>query len=226
MPEAEQLQEGEDLQPDAVTADLDEAESFPPNVLVYSLSAAGDSVQQALSALAKQVSLHEDIPKRRHKLPLLLLRPTHSSLQKQSSGEQFFIAITTPLSWARTQLLPDSSSPPVQPVQQPATSSSVLDTDASQEVTDSLEHTDAALTAIHHAAEDVSFAPLSSADVDRRKAAACARTVLEAERVILAANSKSLKTYVICPGVLYGEYSCAKTDALSNSCSSTHAVLL
>lgn len=110
----------------------------------------------------------------------------------------------------------------MQPVQQPVTSSSVLDTDPSQEVTDTSEHTDAALTAIQHAAEDVSMATLSSADVDRRKAAACARTVLEAERVILAANSKSLKTYVVCPGVLYGEFSCAKGDALTNSYSPQH----
>ena len=54
---AEQRQSGEEsegLQPDAVSADLDEAE---PNVLVYSLSAAGDSIQQALSALAHQVIL-------------------------------------------------------------------------------------------------------------------------------------------------------------------------
>lgn len=157
----------------------------------------------------------------------MLLRHRHSSVQKQSSGEQFFIAITTPLSWARTQLLPDPASPPVQPVQQPATSSSVLDTDPSQEVTDSLEHTDAALTAIQHAAEDVSSAALSSADADRRKAAACARTVLEAERVIFAANSKSLKTYVVCPGVLYGEYSCATGNTLYKQLfSTTHAVLL
>lgn len=54
-PEAEQLQAGEDLQPDDVTAELEEAEC-EPNVLVYSLSAAGDSIPQALSALAKQVS--------------------------------------------------------------------------------------------------------------------------------------------------------------------------
>ena len=58
-PEAEQRQSGEKVQPDAGTADLDEAEDFTPepNVLIYSLSAAGDSVQQALSALAKQVNL-------------------------------------------------------------------------------------------------------------------------------------------------------------------------
>lgn len=115
----------------------------------------------------------------------------------------------------------------MQLVQQPATSSSELNTDPSQEVTDSLEHTDAALTAIQGAAEDVPLATLSSTDVHRRKAAACARTVLEAERVILAANSKSLKTYVICPGVLYGEYSCAKGDTLYKQLfSTTHAVLL
>lgn len=64
-PEVEQRQSGEELQPDAVTADLDEADCFPsePNVLVYSLSAAGDSVQQALSALAKQVNLPAIMPR-------------------------------------------------------------------------------------------------------------------------------------------------------------------
>ena len=46
---------------------------------------------------------------------------------------------------------------------------------------------------------------LTSADAACRKSAACARTVLEAERTILAAASKTLRTYVICPGILYGE---------------------
>ena len=54
LPEADQRQPGEELQPHAVSADLDEAE---PNVLVYSISIADDSIQQALSALAKQVNL-------------------------------------------------------------------------------------------------------------------------------------------------------------------------
>ena len=65
-PEAEQRQSGKELQPDAVTADLGEADCFSPepNVLVYSLSATGDSVQQALSALAKQVTCrHGVIPR-------------------------------------------------------------------------------------------------------------------------------------------------------------------
>lgn len=46
---------------------------------------------------------------------------------------------------------------------------------------------------------------LTSTDAACRKAAACARSVLEAERTILAAASKTLRTYVICPGILYGE---------------------
>lgn len=49
---------------------------------------------------------------------------------------------------------------------------------------------------------------LTIADADRRKAAACARTVLEAERTVLAAATRDLRTYVVCPGVLYGEIFC------------------
>ena len=72
--EAEQLQPAEESQPDIVTSDLDEPDSFPlePNVLVYSLCAADDSIQQALSALAKQVRSHAKTP---IMLPLSLLRP-------------------------------------------------------------------------------------------------------------------------------------------------------
>ena len=48
---------------------------------------------------------------------------------------------------------------------------------------------------------------LSSANADVRRAAACARNILQAERTILAASNKLLKTYVICPGLLYGKFS-------------------
>ena len=206
--EAEQRQSGEKLQPDAGTADLDEADDFPPepNVLVYSLSAAGGSVQQALSALVKQVNLQAwSDAKSSSTITVWLLRLDDFSLQKQSSQEQFFVAITTPLSWARTQLLSDSVSPVVQPVQQSATDSSIPDADPAQDVVGNSEHTDAAM---QNAAEGTLSMTLSSADASRRTAAACARTVLEAERFILAAASKTLKTYVVCPGVLYGEFMC------------------
>lgn len=141
------------------------------------------------------------MPRRRQQSPVLLLRPKHFPLQKQSSQEQFFVAITTPLSWARTQLLSGPLSPAVQPVQQSATDSSIPNTDHAQDVIGNSEHTD---TAMQNAAEGTLSMTLSSADANRRKAAACARTVLEAERIILAAASKTLKTYVVCPGVLYG----------------------
>ena len=56
---------------------------------------------------------------------------------------------------------------------------------------------------------------LTAADADRRKAAACTRSVLQAERTILAAASKDLKTYVVCPGILFGEALClASMDAV------------
>ena len=45
---------------------------------------------------------------------------------------------------------------------------------------------------------------LTSADADKRMATASSRGVLEAERTILAATSHHFKTYVICPGLLYG----------------------
>ena len=93
----------------------------------------------------------------------------------------------------------------MQPVQQPATDSNPPATDPLQDVLDSSEHTDAALTAVQDAAAGSQSVKLSAADADRRKAAACARAVLEAERTILAAASKDLKTYIVCPGVLYGE---------------------
>ena len=48
---------------------------------------------------------------------------------------------------------------------------------------------------------------LTSADADRRRASASVRHILQAERTILAAGNKVLKTYVICPGILYGELS-------------------
>ena len=92
----------------------------------------------------------------------------------------------------------------MQPVQQSATDSSVPDTNPAQDLVGNSELTD---TAMQNAAEKALSTTLSSADADRRKAAACARAVLEAERIILAAASKSLKTYVVCPGVLYGECS-------------------
>ena len=48
-------------------------------------------------------------------------------------------------------------------------------------------------------------ADLTSADADRRMASATARAVLEAERTILTANTRHFKTYVVCPGLLYGK---------------------
>ena len=99
----------------------------------------------------------------------------------------------------------------MQPVQPSATDSSVPDIDPAQEVDGNSEHTD---TAMQNAAEEALLTTISSTDADRRKASACARTVLEAERIILAAASKTLKTYVVCPGVLYGEYSCAMGQPL------------
>ncbi len=62
---------------------------------------------------------------------------------------------------------------------------------------------DAAMSGTADAAQ--STVSLTSTDAACRKAAACARSVLEAERTILAAASKTLRTYVICPGILYGE---------------------
>ncbi len=62
---------------------------------------------------------------------------------------------------------------------------------------------DAAISGTADAAQ--STVSLTSTDAACRKAAACARSVLEAERTILAAASKTLRTYVICPGILYGE---------------------
>ncbi len=62
---------------------------------------------------------------------------------------------------------------------------------------------DAAMSGTADAAQPT--VSLTSTDAACRKAAACARTVLEAERTILAAASKTQRTYVICPGVLYGE---------------------
>jgi len=62
---------------------------------------------------------------------------------------------------------------------------------------------DAAMSGTADAAQPT--VSLTSTDAACRKAAACARTVLEAERTILAAASKTLRTYVICPGILYGE---------------------
>lgn len=144
------------------------------------------------------------MPRRRQQSRLLLLRPKHFSLQKQSGQAQCFVAITTPLSWARTQLLSDPASTAVQPVQQSATERSVPDTDPAQDLVGNSELNNAAM---QNAAEKALSTTLSSADAERRKAAACARAVLEAERIILAAASKSLKTYVVCPGVLYGECS-------------------
>ena len=55
--EEQQQQAGKELLPDVLKSDLAGADSFllEPNVLVYCLSASGNSVQQALSALTKQV---------------------------------------------------------------------------------------------------------------------------------------------------------------------------
>ncbi|KAL3158250.1 hypothetical protein ABBQ38_010502 [Trebouxia sp. C0009 RCD-2024] len=171
-------QAGEELQSDNSTSDIVGADSFvlEPDVLVYCLSAAGDSVQQALSALAKQ---------------------------KQSSKEQVFVAVTTPLTWARTQLVSESLTPAVQPVQQSATD--ILPAaEPRQDVLDNSEHTDAAVTAVQSTAEMSQSIKLSNAHANSRRPAACARAVLEAERTILAAANTNLKTYVVCPGILYG----------------------
>lgn len=62
---------------------------------------------------------------------------------------------------------------------------------------------DAAISGTADAAQSTNS--LTSTNAACRKAAACARSVLEAERTILAAASKTLRTYVICPGILYGE---------------------
>lgn len=128
------------------------------------------------------------------------------TVQKQSSKEQVFIAVTTPLSWARTQLLSDSGNSAVQLVQQSATDS-LPATEPPQDTLDDSEHTGAASTALQNTVEDSQIFKLSSAHADRRKPAACARAILEAERTILAAATTDLRTYIVCPGILYGEAS-------------------
>ena len=127
-------------------------------------------------------------------------------MQKQSGKEQVFIAVTTPLTWARTQLLSDSLIPAMQPVQQPAADSSPA-MQPPEDVPENSEHTGATVTAVQDAAEMFQSVTLSSEHADSRRPAACARAVLEAERTILAAANTDLKTYVVCPGVLYGECS-------------------
>lgn len=130
-------------------------------------------------------------------------------MQKQSHAEQVFIAVTTPLTWARTALASNAAMPAEQSEHsQPLASNEAADviadantslpnSSASEQpgVADQPETASAALQLLS----------LTGADADRRRAAACARSVLEAERTILAAATKTFKTYVICPGVLYGE---------------------
>lgn len=138
-------------------------------------------------------------------------------MQKQSSKEQVFVAVTTPLTWARTQLVSESLTPAVQPVQQSATD--ILPAaEPRQDVLDNSEHTDAAVTAVQSTAEMSQSIKLSNAHANSRRPAACARAVLEAERTILAAANTNLKTYVVCPGILYGEGSLAGRDVVIDRC--------
>ncbi|DBA87705.1 hypothetical protein WJX77_003659 [Trebouxia sp. C0004] len=153
-----------------------------PNVFIYTLSSSGDSVQQALAALKKQ---------------------------KVSTAEQVFIVITTPLTWARTQLVPAAAMTAVQSEQRELHAASMQSSDTPTDMTTSQKDSstagqsdDAAMSGTVDAAQSTSS--LAFTDAACRKAAACARTVLEAERTILAAASKTLRTYVICPGILYG----------------------
>lgn len=207
MEQQQQQQAGEELQSDNLTSDDVVGDSFlpEPNVLVYCLSAAGDNVQQALSALAKQVKL-QTYSHARILFNCLCCQYSEVMLimQKESSKEQVFIAVTTPLTWARTPLMSASLTPAMQPVQQSATDSLPV-TDPPQDALDNSEHTDTAETAVQSTAEQSQSGKLSSAHADSRRPAACARAVLEAERAILAAANTNLKTYVVCPGILYGE---------------------
>ncbi len=128
-------------------------------------------------------------------------------MQKLSTAEQVFIVITTPLTWARTQLVPAAAMTAVQSELHAASmQSSEMPTDMTTSQKDSStagQSDDAAISGTADAAQ--STVSLTYSDAACRKAAACARTVLEAERTILAAASKSFRTYVICPGILYGE---------------------
>ncbi|DBA71290.1 TPA: Adenylate kinase 7 [Trebouxia sp. C0005] len=153
-----------------------------PNVFIYTLSLTADSVQQALAALKKQ---------------------------KLSTAEQVFIVVTTPLTWAKTQLVPAAAMTAVQSEQRELQAASMQPSDTPTDMITSPKDAstagpsdDATISGTADAAQ--STVSLTSADAACRKSAACARTVLEAERTILAAASKTLRTYVICPGILYG----------------------
>ena len=130
-------------------------------------------------------------------------------MQKQAKSEQVFVAITTPLTWARTQLLSKSAVSALQPVQPSVAVGSSAFTDPPAETLDTAEQADTAPIALQTTQPEAVQPPhkLTAADSVRRRAATCGRSVLEAERAILAAASRTLRTYVICPGVLYGQAS-------------------
>ena len=131
-------------------------------------------------------------------------------LQRGTKKERVFIAITSALTWARTNspshsTTADPSTLPHADSTQPD-ANTALDQSASSLPEHSLS-TDAAGMADFEgeALEPQPPADLTSADADRRMATATARAVLEAELTILAANTRHFKTYVVCPGLLYGK---------------------
>ena len=144
-------------------------------------------------------------------IPTLSTQSRLCGMQKLSTAEQVFIAITSPLTWARTQLTSAAARSALQLAQGELSTSNIQAFDAHRDIGASLDITSygqADGAAVSDFAETVSathsMISLTAADSDRRKPAACARSVLEAERIILAAANKYLKTYVICPGILYG----------------------
>ena len=147
---------------------------------------------------------------------LKALIPCLSGLQKLATTETVFIAITTPLSWARTSLAYSPALAAVQPAPGKPSSdaSSCLLTESDADLDLQLPSSPDELTVVpappievippEAASPPQRWLSLTAANADRRKPAASARTILEAERTILAAANKLLKTYVICPGILYG----------------------
>ena len=139
--------------------------------------------------------------------------------QRGSKKDKVFVAITSALTWARTNSHP-APTPAAVIANEDSTqgeSHSLTGRLAQPDANTALDQAAAALAqhsitadaAEPSADEEEVIAPeppvdLTAADADKRMATASSRGVLEAERTILAATSDHFKTYVVCPGLLYG----------------------
>ncbi len=123
------------------------------------------------------------------------LQAATSSLQQRC-----IVAVSTPLAHA----LPPQAIPLVAPTPAAAASGSGPGTGQPSDVRPP-GRTEAAEATAAGAVADPAKA-LSASEVLTRQPAACARKCYEAEQSLLRAQQPGCATYVVCPGVLYGQH--------------------